>query len=503
MKINLANLVGLDGKIKELNAQEVKNPINFNSDNSPTDDGLFSTIIFGQIGSNDRKTRWGYINLKKKFLHPIMYKMLKELSRDIEKCILGQGRYSINENGQLYEDKEGRNGISFIVENIDKIVFKETGSKRREDRLKLLSNLGDKIFVDKWLVIPCMYRDYKVPEKENTRIEAVGVLNDLYAKIIRLCSTIDDDDAFAFSGVNTEAQVQVALNDIYKMLTGSLAKKTGIIHQGALGKSIDYATRSVISAPRHKTQSWKDNPIKFGYTGVPLSQICVLFYPFFVKYVQDMIEPFKEELELKDIDVDEEFSEEKIKKMVNLFFKAPDMRFKPLKVHNKHGKEVELSLFKEDLGRPFSLTDLVYIASEDIIKDKHVYVTRYPIEQYQNIYPSKISILSTQSTHVQKIHDRVFPNYPNIYPDYPGKLSTEDVWVDTVRPNNSYLSSLGGDYDGDTVSLRAVFTQEANMEADRFIHSKANLLDQSGKNPRELGNEGIQALFSLTRKIEK
>ena len=70
------------------------------------------------------------------------------------------------------------------------------------------------------------------------------------------------------------------------------------------------------------------------------------------------------------------------------------------------------------------------------------------IEQFQNIYPSKITILSTQKTVVQKIHDRVFPAYPVIYPDYPGKRDDEEVWIDTVRMYNGYLDSLGGDYDG-------------------------------------------------------
>lgn len=53
----------------------------------------------------------------------------------------------------------------------------------------------------------------------------------------------------------------------------------------------------------------------------------------------------------------------------------------------------------------------------------------------------------------------------------------------------------------DTMSLRAVYTQEANAEADKYIYSKANILDQSGKCSRELGNEAIQALYGLTRDV--
>jgi hypothetical protein len=52
---------------------------------------------------------------------------------------------------------------------------------------------------------------------------------------------------------------------------------------------------------------------------------------------------------------------------------------------------------------------------------------------------------------------------------------------------------------GDTVSLRGVYTMEANIEADRLIWEKKNLLDQMGRNSRKLGNEAIQAIYSLTR----
>ena len=323
MKINLLDI---DKFIENNVCSEVTNPINFNSDNTPTDDGLFSIKIFGQLGSKDRKNNWGYINLRIHFLSPVMYKLLKELKRNIEKCIMGQGYFIINKNGELVEDPDGENGISFIYNNFEKLKFKNTGSTKRENRLDLLSKLSkDQIFVDKWLVIPCSLRDYKVPKKEGSRIEAVDEINELYRKLIRLCGSLSESEGFAFTGTNTEASVQMCLNEIYKMLTSSLAKKTGIIHQGLIGKSVDYATRSVISAPRFNVNRWEETPVKFGYTGVPLSQIIVLFYPFFVKYVQDMVEPFKMDLESKGVNVDEEFSEEKINKMVDLFYKAPDV----------------------------------------------------------------------------------------------------------------------------------------------------------------------------------
>ena len=53
----------------------------------------------------------------------------------------------------------------------------------------------------------------------------------------------------------------------------------------------------------------------------------------------------------------------------------------------------------------------------------------------------------------------------------------------------------------DTVSLRGVFTQEANIEADNFIKQKKHILNQTGKNARTIGPEAIQGLYGLTREV--
>lgn len=118
------------------------------------------------------------------------------------------------------------------------------------------------------------------------------------------------------------------------------------------------------------------------------------------------------------------------------------------------------------------------------------------IETYQNICPCRIVVVSTKETKEQKLHDRYLPDYPIIYDDY---ICDESSFIDSVRPHNSYLDSFGGDYDGDTVSLRAVFSVEANLEADKLIFDKKNLLNQSGTASRPIGKDAKLALYSLTR----
>jgi hypothetical protein len=503
MQIDTLNI---DKFITSHACKEVTNPVYFNMGNVPTEDGLFSTSIFGYPGSKERKIIFAYINLKRKFLHPVMYKLLTSMDRKIQDLISGK-RYFKVENGELVEDSEnGKTGVTYFYTIYNDLKFKNTGSYRRENYLTLLKKMGrDEIFVDKFLVIPAFYRDFNPSKSANDSVKAVDEINDKYAKLIRYSQAISEGEEYDFMGVITESSIQTLLWEIYDYFTAALAGKNGMFHKSSLGKTVDYATRSVISAPRFKTNRWNDNPVKFGWTGVPLSQAVVQFLPFFIKYIQDYILEREHELSRftdssgKEVRIDnlkEQFSEEAVKKYIALYIKSIESRFNTLKVVDVDGKEHPIPLFKEELGRNFTLTDILYIAATDICADKHVYVTRYPIEQYQNIYPSKIKLYSTRETKPQQLEDRYLPDYPVVYPDYPAE---DELFIDTVIPYNGYLKALGGDYDGDTVSLRGVFTKEANDEAEKLIWEKKNLLDQMGRNSRKIGNEAIQAIYSLTR----
>src|SRR5699024_2698339 len=102
--------------------------------------------------------------------------------------------------------------------------------------------------------------------------------------------------------------------------------------------------------------------------------------------------------------IDEQFNDKAIKNILDNYIRDLNGRFDRLRVKFKDdGKYYPVKIFNEDLGRDFTVTDLLYIAAVDICEGKHVYVTRYPVSNYLNIYPSKISILSTSQTTNQKI----------------------------------------------------------------------------------------------------
>ena len=54
-------------------------------------------------------------------------------------------------------------------------------------------------------------------------------------------------------------------------------------------------------------------------------------------------------------------------------------------------------------------------------------------------------------------------------------------------------------HDGDTVSIKAVYTKEANADAERQIMSNSYILDMAGVNTREQDKDFILAQYLLTQ----
>ena len=50
------------------------------------------------------------------------------------------------------------------------------------------------------------------------------------------------------------------------------------------------------------------------------------------------------------------------------------------------------------------------------------------------------------------------------------------------------------------MSIKGIFSQEANAECDKIVRSKANILDINASNVRKSENEAIQTLYTLTQR---
>ena len=150
------------------------------------------------------------------------------------------------------------------------------------------------------------------------------------------------------------------------------------------------------------------------------------------------------------------------------------------------------------IERDLTWCDVFYRAAVEVSKDKHILVTRFPIDSYFNIFPSKVLVSSTKQTEPMLINDVLYGKYPRIRQEDIGS-NTSNKFVDTIQFSNLQLEPIGGDYDGDQVHIRGVYTVEANEECDKYLNSKSQYITLMGTNVRVQGKETIQSLYCLTK----
>ena len=520
------SLLDVDDFVKKNNLVEITNPVIFDASSNPTSDGLLSNTIFG-ITKESRASTFAYISLKKKFLQPLVYRIWSKVDSKIKSVIHGIGTYSIDKSGNIIEDPKGDNGIDFLRKNLDKIKFRETDSIKRERYVKFLNDNRKNFFTDKLIVIPPFFRDIKV---DGGKI-SVGDINKLYINVMVSASAIGDSTEYGFSiGKSVEGRLQEGLIEIYKWFgtgtdsnpNGGLPGKFGVIRRANLSKTTDYATRLVMSAPKLDVENMEDIRADFDYSVLPMTSAAANFFPFVIfhmrrffenEFIGDTKYPILDKDgtiiygEIEDYQI--QFSDEVLKKELDRFIHGYSDRFRPVKVLCRvKGKQEYLDLkwkgfYKEpDVKalkneRPLTWCDVIYMACEEAVKDRMILITRYPIDTFYNEFATKIRLSSTIETEEAVFDNVVYTHYPKIRKEDIGK-DTSSSFIDTMNICNGYLDSIGGDYDGDMVTIKGVYTDEANAELKKQLTSNIHFINLGGNPVISTSKESIQALYAMT-----
>ena len=529
-----------DKLIKANELKEVSNPVFFNYNDSPTTDGLLSNEIFG-ITKNDRAGTFAFINLHETFMHPFHYKLWASIDSNVKKVVHGISTFKIDSNGAFVEDPDGDSGIDFIKKNLDKIKFRRTDSEKRDKIIEFLTKHKDSMFLTKSIVIPAFFRDVNTTEGK----VAVGDINRLYNSLLIAVRSLKESADYGYSISNSvRGRIQEILVQIYQWFvdggssnpalgggTGIIGKK-GILHGANMSKTTTYGSRLVITAPKVNYEDIDDMLVDMEYSGLPLSSALANFYPFIIHWLRNF---FNNEfttskdypilsnktgkvsyLPVKDFQI--HFSDEAVQKQINRFIHGFSNRFIPVEVPvirdgkvitgymRFSGKKYNDKEQIEDsdngnpselVNRPLTWCDLFYMAAESVIKDKMVLITRFPIDSYYNQFPTKVRILSTTDTVPLVINNTVYTHYPKISPD-DILTDTSDLFIDTFQMCNAYLTSIGGDYDGDQVTVKGMHTVEANKELEEQLYSKKHVIGLNGINAMVSHHEGVHVLYLLT-----
>lgn len=523
VKIDIVTDQFIDDNIKVYDLVPVTNPIPKEHGGMFTSDGIFSPYIFG-VTQDEKKSRFSYIDLGCQVIHPYIFEIFLKVMPKARKIAMGQGSWKLVDGKpvEILEDDPDyditQTGIGWIVDHWDDFSLENNTSRIRDQRLKLIKSYKkEDVIISKWLVIPVFYRELSY----TNGIPVTPDIDVWYNNLIQYANSLRRS-AFAFTANNTKWQIQERLGSIRKYGQSLVEKKHGFLKKSVLGKSTDYGFRSVISCVNMDTfELPTDNPVDIYSSGIPLAQCCIVGFPFVkaavIEWLRQQFEslgsrfpaynPKTKKVELIHLNSPmSKFTESYVQKKIEMWVNTPGARFRPVHVPTENGEMSFVFPGNSKFNQPniegpnnrvFTWTDLLYICAMDCLSDKHVYITRYPLVDYFGTFPSRIHILSTIQTQKMTVNGVNYDYYPVVNPDLPeGKVS--QLFIDTITMSIPYLKGLGGDYDGDQVSLKMVFTQEANEEAEKILHSPKHFITEDKELIRVVANETYMTWYNIT-----
>ena len=533
-------------KVNEL--QPISNPMFFAKTNTPTIDGLLSNEIFG-ITKDDRSTIFAYIHLAgETFMHPLAFKIWSKLDANIKPCAYEMETFSYDEEkGKLKPDPKGETGIAYLQKLIKTVDFKKTNSVKREVKINFLEQYRDKLFTKDLIVIPAGLRD--VNTESDGRV-GVGEINKLYNAIIRDAKALEESDDYGLTLNGTlRGRIQDNLVKIYNWfifgrdpITGvdaqasGLSRKLGLIRRAGMKKSFDWGARLVICTQDLRKENLDDLEVDLDSIGIPIAAICANLFPYMLYWIRKWFEnqmsdteylavvnPKTGKVERAHIDDWQAiYSDERIKKELDRFMHGMSNRFVAIeapinnppkgmtpylqfKGYNVPDSEAAQKILQGDQpresyplnARPLTWCDLIYMAAIEVTADKMTLITRFPMDSYWNQFPAKIRVISTIETEPMIVNETFYKQYPKIaIADI--NTNSSNRFVDVALPNNVRLDSIGGDFDGDTISSKVPYSIEANDELMKATQSKSHYIGLGAKNKMITIHEGIQSLYNLT-----
>lgn len=535
------DLLNPDLFIKVNKLSEVSNPIFFNRNNQPTPDGLLSNEIFG-ITTNERRETFAYINLEEYFIHPLYYKRWCKIDTKVRDCVHGLRNFIINSKGELEENENGKNGIKFLKDNIKDIKWRnDNNSVKRGEIISFLKLKKEQAFMKELIVIPALYRDIQSTGGKTS----VGEINSLYSQVIVGVRSLKESKEYGFSlsGAN-RGRIQELLLSIYDYFGsgttiagtdtgGMLPGKLGAIKRTVLGKTTDYGSRNVITAPELKVAHIDDLMVDVYHSAIPLSTVIVNFYPYMMFHVRRFFDnefggdytyqyvdlKTKELKYVKIKDPQINFSDDRLHKEMDRFIHGYSNRLIPIEIptvektsrpvymrfkgRSMSNKEYQEKLKNEDLDqmpildRRLTWCDVFYIAAMQFAEGKVTLLTRYPIDSYYNQYPTLTRVASTVEIEPMVINNEFYKFYPKIREEDIGS-DTSTMFKDSINTSNAHLKIAGGDYDGDQMSSKGAYLTEANEELEAYMHSKAFFINLAATPIRKSHSEADQVIYQLT-----
>lgn len=518
-----SNIANVEKVIKERGLQEVTSHMMYTPSSTQFDPaGLYSEEIFGELGTEARYTTCAYINVNTPLIQPLIYVTLIQLKR-LYSGIMGGTSYAVFSTAEKdfvpaeKTDEGASTGFSFFLKHLPDIEFKKNESGKRTMRINLIGKYHNNLTTTKVLVAPAGIRD--AVEKDGYM--QVEEINKFYTSLMKLSKGIPKNNKSpVFDHLKWQCQTKV--NAIYEYLMNIITGKTGYMQSHYTSRTITLSSRNTISPASTKAASPTDPKLtKSDEVGVPLFQAASVVKPIVYNHVNSafMEHVFvgvaggevplinKKTMKLEYVAVGEDerkkfTTADGVEGIINRF-KNHSFRSRTVDIQGKNKKWYYLYLLyrdgdtvylfrnkdeflkeygerigvREEEIRPITYVEFIYLVTYTACHGKYGLVTRYPVLHSENIYTSKIHLLSTEESDTVTVR----PTYGPAEFTVPRFPRLKSPFIDSMHIHSVRLTNLNADFDGDQTALAVLFTDEAISEQKTYMASKEALITASRK----------------------
>ena len=493
------------------------------------EDGLFSEEIFGSSATEARLTTRAYVALNTQVLQPKTYQNLLRLSRLYER-IMGSTAYAVFDKTIMNfvqanpEDQGADTGYEFFTSHVQELQFNESSSSTRRDRVEGLTKFKDILLIDKVIVIPAGLRDYEMGSNGRPSVDEI---NKFYTSLLSLAQVIPPNLGHNRDYDHIRFAIQRKLSDLYShiqnIVAGDNGGKNGHLQRKWGSRNLTLGGRDVISASDMTANATTDLQFhSFDETKVPLFlgakilepsviyQLRRVFLSHIMSQDQDQVSLINPKTfkvgyhQVLPFEKDQFLTPEGLTAFVNSF-RDVHSRDDAVVLHDTSGVEFYLYLvydegdritifrnldafkdnyskfvkdvtFDMDKVRPLSKVEMIAIATWLASRGKYVDITRYPAIGLSSTYPSRIHLITTSPARTVKIMSEYTGDTFEIG-EYP---ILGESFVDSTVLHPAYLAGLGGDFDGDTISVNSILSDEACVEHNTYLNSPSFHLNPDG-----------------------
>jgi hypothetical protein len=502
------------------------------------DDGLYSTLIFGRVGTEDRDLSFSYIDVKTTIMHPKMYKDVCAL-KGLYKGILN-GRETARWDKELCDfvaepGSTGKTGYSFFMDHFNDIVFKVNKSPARSQRIEFVNKYRKLAMTRRVLVIPAGLRDFEVDASgRSTKNE----INDLYYTILSIANTISVSDDMNSPALNIARNaLTLTFLEIYSMLEMIISGKKGFMLNKWGSRRVTHGTRNVLTVmDTSSAVLGNKNAPAYSSTVMGLFQTIKSLTPLTIfclrsEYLGNIFSEGESAVPLIDKrSLKQEFitihpetrsiwtTKEGLLHVINSYI-TPEARHRPIEIEGRwlaliyKGPDMTFKVFNDirelpagfdkKYVTPITLVELLYLSGYKRWNEYYVSTTRYPITGIDSNYPATIYCKTTTIGEVRtELDDRWMPVEDGSQAlEFP--RADIHTFVDAMSPHSSRLVGLTADFDGDMGSGTSLMTDEAVAENKRFLATRSAWVSANGSLRASANYDTIElTVLNLTGRLD-